>query len=382
MLPGAAVQCTWSQGLSLPLLYDADFTGEVDPNGAMANVVIIQSNGSVVAYVDPLRGVLEEGELEEPISSDEEGEFGEPANISESGDEGSSVVGKCIQTLLAMGYKEVGDNIDGFDKDGWVYGVIVNYPCNWVESDAQVNAAFDWLLRATKQVRKVESHHWGVFAYFTHGYSMGQGQEKPLPVANGRTVCYALKEFLLELIIVKQLQYLNNVFQSWFPQYHEDYCKTMATVEGYHPELLMPSKEIPFSAFTFNMGPLTVTKPHHDANNLSYEICLDWALSSFNHLLGSHTVLHKPQVFMQMRLGHMVLFPSSCITHENIPVAKGKTHYSITAYSSGALWRYNALGGWTMTKATDDEVKALIAGGAAHWKDGCEMFTKVDVQML
>src|ERR1700693_1023532 len=87
-------------------------------------------------------------------------------------------------------------------------------------------------------------------------------------------------------------------------------------------------------------GPADHMPSSSGQGNLSYGICTDFVLGDFDHTRGGHLVLHKSRHIAALRPGAILLFPSSCITHENIPIQASESRFSMTTYSSGGLRRF------------------------------------------
>lgn len=164
---------------------------------------------------------------------------------------------------------------------------------------------------------------------------------------------------------------------TWFPELWKSYKECIASLEAADPSLHRPSRASTFPAFTLNSGPQTVCWPHRDPNNLIYGLCLDWILGNFDPAKGGHLILHEPKLILQLAPGRIALFPSACVTHENLPVADGETRYSVVGYAAGAFWRWIDAGFQTLEDwATEDmeAVKLHQQAGEERWGKGCRQF--------
>lgn len=88
-------------------------------------------------------------------------------------------------------------------------------------------------------------------------------------------------------------------------------------------------------------------------------------------------ILHEAKLIVKLSAGRLILFPSACITHQNVPIGVGETRWSITAYSAGGLWRFRAQGMRTEEAfVAADPIGAAQhkAGGGYRWEVGCAMF--------
>ena len=59
--------------------------------------------------------------------------------------------------------------------------------------------------------------------------------------------------------------------------------------------------------------------------------------------MGGHLVLEEAGVVLEMGQGDNASFPSSCITHYNIPVQAGENRWSLVGHSAGMLFRAREL---------------------------------------
>lgn len=59
--------------------------------------------------------------------------------------------------------------------------------------------------------------------------------------------------------------------------------------------------------------------------------------------MGGHLVLEEAGVVLEMGQGDNASFPSSCITHYNIPVQAGESCWSLVGHSAGMLFQAKEL---------------------------------------
>lgn len=152
-------------------------------------------------------------------------------------------------------------------------------------------------------------------------------------------------------------------------------------IRVFNPKLTPPVPGSSFAASTVNLGPVTVCWSHRDGRNLGHGLCLIAPGGKFNPAKGGHLVLHEPRLIVKLRPGSLFLFPSACITHQNVPIGEGETRWSLTAYSAGGLWRFIAHGCKTRGAfIKDDPVGAAAHDAAAtlRWEDGCKMFKTLE----
>jgi hypothetical protein len=182
--------------------------------------------------------------------------------------------------------------------------------------------------------------------------------------------------FLFHMRIEKTFK---GVFKHWFGELHLHYKDCQEAYLEASPSLVPPSTKGVFAAMTLNIGPCTITLPHRDSSNFASGVCVVIALGSFDHKLGGHLVLHEPGVLFELASGEGVIFGSSCITHENIPIAKGERRRSITFYSAGCLFSYQDMGYKNMTdlrRTSPREAADWLKLGTARWQSGWAWFSK------
>lgn len=164
---------------------------------------------------------------------------------------------------------------------------------------------------------------------------------------------------------------------TWFPDHHKAYRGCLECHRSRNSALKPPVPNTIFAASTVNAGPEAVCGNHRDYPNLIYGLCLNIVGGKFRGDKGGHLILHELKVFVRLKPGRMILFPSAAISHENIPIQPGETRFSITAYSAGGLWRYADQG---MKRRKDweaedpDAVELHCSLGRQRWADGCAMF--------
>ena len=139
----------------------------------------------------------------------------------------------------------------------------------------------------------------------------------------------------------------------------------MSALDRHDPDLHFAQFPFfPWHAITLNLGEISCCKRHRDHLNLVYGICLDIAFGDFDFRTGGHLVLHELRCIVEMRPGQAVLFPSSSVTHENIPLVQVQNRapqfrYSKTTYTAAANARYVHLGYQTLTAITKKHGKSV-----------------------
>lgn len=141
--------------------------------------------------------------------------------------------------------------------------------------------------------------------------------------------------------------------------------------------LQTPISDTSFPAMTLNIGPQTVCHPHRDSRNLVTSVCGDMSAGLYDWRRGGHLILHEPRVIIELPPGVAILFPSSCLTHENITVGDGETRYSLTWYMAGTLVQFVDQGYRTQKQwaAVDTAgLETYHAASGSRWEQGLAMF--------
>lgn len=131
---------------------------------------------------------------------------------------------------------------------------------------------------------------------------------------------------------------------------------------------------------TVNFGPQTVCLPHRDVKNFGASVCFDYADGSFNASRGGHIILHEARLIIELPSGCMMLFPSACITHENIPIAADETRNSLTAYFAGGLVQQLEQGRGTQdawAKRDPEGFRLYMRSGKERWVTAMAMFKTI-----
>lgn len=185
----------------------------------------------------------------------------------------------------------------------------------------------------------------------------------------------------LKLLANSAYWWLAGAFHRWFPDIHKTYQETIDEICKRDPSLQRPSAHSVFAGSTVNLGPQTVCDPHRDFLNFIFGLCLVVAFGDFDSEKGGHLILHEPKLIIRLRPGDMILFPSGCITHSNMPIQPHETRGSLTSYTAGGLFRYKAQGYRTRSAwAEEDPVGMKIhdALGDHRWKAGWSMYSTLD----
>lgn len=138
-----------------------------------------------------------------------------------------------------------------------------------------------------------------------------------------------------------------------------------------------------FTACTVNLGPCTVCKSHRDMQDWCFIPSGTLAFGEFDGSRGGQIVLHEARLVIHLYPGDVLIFPSSCITHANLPIQEGETRRSLVVYMSGGLARHDAQGhqtreAWMETENGPEEIQAHDAGGEERWESGWALYSTMD----
>lgn len=165
------------------------------------------------------------------------------------------------------------------------------------------------------------------------------------------------------------------------PNMHEEYRNTFKRyfdLDPYRFRQVLPSV---YPAFTFNLGPRTVTVEHYDSRNKANGWIAVTALGDFNPDKGGHLILRELGLLVRFPPGSTILFPSAVIRHGNAPIQKGEFRMSITSYAAGALFQY-ADYGFSLKKRAKWENPELYARmkemQEGAWERALKIYSKYD----
>ncbi|KIO17042.1 hypothetical protein M407DRAFT_85360, partial [Tulasnella calospora MUT 4182] len=193
----------------------------------------------------------------------------------------------------------------------------------------------------------------------------------------------AWQTFLATPAIHNMMNYIAVIFETWNPRLFQFYSECRNDYLKWDPMLHMISQNLPFSSIAANFGPATICRWHRDALNLVFGWCVVWALGNYDSKYGGHLILWEPRLIVEFAPGDIILLPSACITHANIPICKGETRYSVTWFSAGGLFRYRAYGFRSEgeKKAQDPagfQKHQSASAGEKQWMEGWEYFSSLD----
>lgn len=168
---------------------------------------------------------------------------------------------------------------------------------------------------------------------------------------------------------------------TWFPEHERYFLKLMRDLQLRHPHLRPHTDGSCFPASTVNVGPQTACLPHRDCRNFLWGICLLYTAGLYDAAKGGHLILHEARRIIPLHPGDTILFPSACITHENIPVAGDAVRYSLTGHIAADLGRYRDAGYRTYeTWKVEDPFayKEHQAKGDQRWEEGHARFLTLE----
>ncbi|KAL1713847.1 hypothetical protein EV715DRAFT_210798 [Schizophyllum commune] len=228
-----------------------------------------------------------------------------------------------------------------------------------------------------------QDHRRGFFDVKAIGISHGGGQKQPGPLKHlDKTQKQLLR--ITKLKPMRRIAHLNSgAFQNWQPDTFDHYAETKTKLIGWRPRLrrFFNFPKSVWSCLTINFGPRTVCTPHRDFNNLSHGFCAITALGSFNPDRGGHLILRELKLAIRFPPGSSIILPSALITHHNTNIGPDETRYSVTQYTSGAIFRFVEHG----LQLDTDYYKSLDAAGlrkareanSSRWAKGVAMLSRL-----
>ncbi|KAL1750124.1 hypothetical protein FB107DRAFT_224421 [Schizophyllum commune] len=226
-------------------------------------------------------------------------------------------------------------------------------------------------------------HRRGLFCVKAIGVSHGGGQKQPGALKHHDKT----RKELLRIVKLKPMQriaHLNSgALQNWQPSPYRLYDDTKSKLIGWKPSLrrFFNFPKSVWACLTINFGPRTVTAPHRDFGNLSHGFCAITALGRFNPDRGGHLIIRELRLVIRFPPGSSVIIPSALFTHHNTNIGPNETRYSVTQYTSGAIFRFVEHG----LQLDDDYYGGLDAPGLeaaraanrSRWKKGVAMLSRL-----
>ncbi|KAL1750331.1 hypothetical protein FB107DRAFT_224068 [Schizophyllum commune] len=171
--------------------------------------------------------------------------------------------------------------------------------------------------------------------------------------------------------------------KNWEPEIHKHYAETQTKLLGWKPRLrrFLNFPKSVWSCLTINFGPQTQTYAHRDFGNLSHGFCAITALGRFDPNRGGHIILRELKLVIRFPPGASIIIPSALLTHHNTRISEGETRYSVTQYTSGAIFRFVEHG-----FKLDSEyyagldrpgLQAARSANQSRWKKGVAMLSRL-----
>ncbi|KAJ3479990.1 hypothetical protein NLI96_g8674 [Meripilus lineatus] len=230
------------------------------------------------------------------------------------------------------------------------------------------------------------SNRRGNYRSVSVGLSHGQGQDEPAMLHVDDGPAQAAVATLLENEGVKRAIGFASIPGSdqvalWSPNMYDSYRTVMGQYYKRDPQRLKRILPSVYPAFTFNLGPRTVTVEHYDSRNKANGWIAITAFGNYNPDLGGHLILRELGLMIRFPPGSTILFPSAIIRHGNAPIQKGEFRMSITSYAAGALFQYLDYGFELKKKvqATNPTLyKEMERKEATAWEEAVKIYSKVD----
>ncbi|KAL1658545.1 hypothetical protein GGF50DRAFT_67011 [Schizophyllum commune] len=230
-----------------------------------------------------------------------------------------------------------------------------------------------------------QEHRRGSFFVKAIGISHGGGQKEPGPLKHTDKT----RRELMSIVKLKPMQRIAHVnsgaLQNWQPDAHEHYADTKKKLTDWKPRLarFFNFPKSVWSCLTINFGPRTVAVAHRDFGNLSHGFCAITALGRFNPDRGGHLIVRELRLVIRFPPGSSIIVPSALFTHHNTDIGPDETRYSVTQYTSGAIFRFVEHGCQLDEKyyaSLDAEGRrAARKANSGRWKKGVAMFSRLPI---
>ncbi|KAL1749847.1 hypothetical protein FB107DRAFT_294861 [Schizophyllum commune] len=183
----------------------------------------------------------------------------------------------------------------------------------------------------------------------------------------------------------EEQEHRRGALQNWQPDAHEHYADTKNKLTDWKPRLarFFNFPKSVWSCLTINFGPRTVSIAHRDFGNLSHGFCAITALGRYNFDRGGHLIVRELRLVIRFPAGSSIIIPSALFTHHNTDIGAEETRYSVTQYTSGAIFRFVEHGcqlDEAYYAALDAEgVREARKANSARWKKGVAMFSRLPI---
>ncbi|TRM55410.1 hypothetical protein BD626DRAFT_444109 [Schizophyllum amplum] len=275
--------------------------------------------------------------------------------------------------------------------DGRTFAVLAGKPKD-PEWDSVAESLAESIAAAADHITfpsAAKDHRRGKFGAQAQGVSHGGGQTEPANLKHTVALTAVLAYLVALPAMIRVAHFASSAFACWAPRLFAYYAQTMLTLFTFDPSLERNFPRSIFACLTINFGPRTVTYRHRDFGNLPFGWCAITALGKFNPDLGGDLVLWECGLVVRFPPGSTVLIPSAIINHSNTVIGREETRYSVTQYSSGALFRWVEHGCMLDDKycMLDDKYYASLSckdllaaeeANEARWKNSMQMWSTMD----
>ncbi|TCD62267.1 hypothetical protein EIP91_007125 [Steccherinum ochraceum] len=244
------------------------------------------------------------------------------------------------------------------------------------------------------------SHQRGNFWCISCGISHSRAEQpEELKFVHPEAHEEALRTFAASEPVQALVQHIVVCFEEWFPHLARVYSVAQRRLVAHDSIFNSFFKDCPFAAWSLNLpeAPLNavLADEHLDSRDLVFGICAILALGKFDPHHSAQLVLVEPRVIIELGPGDLFLFPSATIRHYSLKMASAEEERkSFIMYSAGSLFRWirnnhmvqrerervehNLPAKGPKIKLTKKETEAVAEEGAARWKAGWNLYTKID----
>ncbi|KAL1714109.1 hypothetical protein EV715DRAFT_295468 [Schizophyllum commune] len=224
-------------------------------------------------------------------------------------------------------------------------------------------------------------HRRGNFGAQAYGVSHGGGQIEPAVLKHTARMNAMLTHLLGLTAMIRIAHFASSVFFNWAPRLWMYYAKHMQTLFENDPTLQRNFAKSVWACITINFGPRTVTYKHRDFGNLAYGWCAITALGKYDPDRGGHLVLWECGLVIRFPPGSTIIIPSSIIHHSNTTIAPEETRYSVTQYTTGAIFRWVQHGCMLDDKyyssLSPKERAEASRANANRWREGAKLWSTI-----
>ncbi|TRM55404.1 hypothetical protein BD626DRAFT_417971, partial [Schizophyllum amplum] len=268
-------------------------------------------------------------------------------------------------------------------QDGRTFGVLAGHPDdpNWDSVHESLASEIAARGARTSFPKASREHRRGRFGAEAHGVSHGGGQTAPGVLKHTKGMAATLAYLVGLTAMVRIAHFSSSVFYNWAPKLWTYYAEHMHSLFKNDPTL---KRNFPYSVWaciTINFGPRTVTFKHRDFGNLPFGWCAITALGKYDANRGGHLVLWECGLVIRFPPGSTIIIPSGIIHHSNTKIARRETRYSVTQYTSGALFRWVEHGCMLdeeyYNSLSPSEYDKAVEKNTRRWMEGARLWSTV-----